>query len=151
MLCFCTRYYEDCAAPFLQNLTYTKLKKNTILVVGWTGACLNFQVYNPWRLVEGDDGLYQPNCHPNFQCDQIGLFSKVLGSKFTYKSSPNIGKVLGHIRNQHFLVKTSLAAFWPLFLKFRLLFNPKSCHTESILVIILFGLFLLFWVFINET
>ena len=29
------------------------------------------------------------------QCDQIGLFSKDLGDKFSYKSSPNIWKLFG--------------------------------------------------------
>ena len=52
---------------------------------------------------------------PN-QCDQIGRFSKVLGNKFYYKSSPNIWWLWhwGNFEQNRHLVKIAVATFWAI-------------------------------------
>ena len=50
------------------------------------------------------------------QCDQIGQFLKILGSKIYCKKGQMIGTVLGHFEKPHYYVNTalptSLGNFW---------------------------------------
>ena len=62
------------------------------------------------------------------QCDQIGLFLKVLGDKFSYKSSRKIWWLLASCEK----IKTSgKKYFWSTFEKIGLLWIPSSGHTAS--------------------
>ena len=62
------------------------------------------------------------------QCDQIGLFMKVLGDKFSYKSSRKIWWLLASCEK----IKTSgKKYFWSTFEKIGLLWIPSSGHTAS--------------------
>ena len=49
------------------------------------------------------------------QCDQIGQFLKVLGNKFSYKSSPIIWWLLGAFRKTLGLSKNWCGIFWVTF------------------------------------
>ena len=64
------------------------------------------------------------------QCDQIEQFLKLLGGKFSYKSSPNIWWLLGLFWNLCFFKKKLLLLlFGQLWEKFGLLFIFTSSHT----------------------
>ena len=48
---------------------------------------------------------------PSFQCDQTGQFLKVVGDKFSSKSSPNTWERFGLLENKFFIVKDSYGFF----------------------------------------
>ena len=56
------------------------------------------------------------------QCDKIGRFLKILGGKFSFKSSPNVWWHLGHFENINFEVKMAVVTFLGTFIKNGLLF-----------------------------
>ena len=47
----------------------------------------------------------------HMQCDQIGLFLKGLGDKFSYKSSPNIWQLFGLFEKCYFGSLTTVLTF----------------------------------------
>ena len=52
----------------------------------------------------------------SLQCDQIGRFLKVLGNKFSFKSSPKVFcDFWALLKNITFLVKSSMVNFWATF------------------------------------
>ena len=60
------------------------------------------------------------------QCDQIGLFLKVLAAKSFHKINPNIGQLFGLFKNNTFLSKTHVSTIWVSFGKIGLIFIPTS-------------------------
>ena len=54
------------------------------------------------------------NLNDDHQYDQIRLFLKDLGDKFSFKRSPNIWQHLGQFKNETFSIKTAVAYFWAI-------------------------------------
>ena len=63
---------------------------------------------------------------------RLGNFFWVIDSKFSCKSSPNIGLIFGLSEIHHFWLKTAGDSFWATFGKIGLLFIPASGHTACI-------------------
>ena len=62
---------------------------------------------------------------------QIGRFLKVLGNKFSFKSSPNFGQFWGQFFKHYIKVKMAMGTLWATFRSIiGLLFISTSGHTD---------------------
>ena len=87
-----------------------KLPKNVVVAKGFKSCPKSNKSPNLVTLPGWESVMKGHETVP--QCDQIGLFLKDLGCKFSYKSSPNIRELLRLIsEKQNFEVKPDVATF----------------------------------------
>ena len=65
------------------------------------------------------------------QCDQTGRFSKVLGTKITYKVTQTLGDFLAFLKDNLKVKTAGTTLMGNIFSKIGLLFNLTSGHTET--------------------
>ena len=76
-------------------------------------------------------GSFLESLNPHNQCDQTGRFSKVLGTKITYKVTQTLGDFLAFLKDNLKVKTAGTTLMGNIFSKIGLLFNLTSGHTET--------------------